>query len=181
MIILNMRKLMNISILLLLFLYGCSVQQSLKYNTNITSIIIKDYISEFSKINGKKPKAILISENVNSVISIQDLPYLASMAYLRESVQEEKNIGAGRFSNVLCIYYLDQISESNKMIFKNVPSKLQREPKLILKITMNGKEISIFDDGYPEWEPSFEIIYDLNSKNKIVNDYKQKIERIVNW
>jgi hypothetical protein len=32
-----------------------------------------------------------------------------------------------------------------------------------------------------EWEPSLEIIYNLNSKQKHINDYIKRIERIVDW
>ncbi|GHT17546.1 hypothetical protein FACS189429_1860 [Bacteroidia bacterium] len=102
----------------------------MKYQENITSIIINDYILEFSKINGRKPKAILISDRKEHKKSIQDLPYMASMAYLQNYIQKKENIGAGVFSNVICIYYLDQIGE-DKTIFKDVPIKLQKKAEQI--------------------------------------------------
>jgi len=142
-------------------------------------MVINDYILEFSKINGKKPNAILISKIENSVISINDLSQSTFLGYLRESMQKE-NLRAGKFSKVLCIYYLDEIGE-DKIIFKEVSLKLQKKAEQTwLKITISGKELSI-PYGIGEWEPSLEIKYDLNFQKKTVDNHTKRIERTVDF
>ncbi|WP_280698169.1 hypothetical protein [Dysgonomonas sp. PH5-45] len=142
-------------------------------------MIINDYILEFSDFNGP-PDAILIQKRENHGISIKDLPKNTSLGYLRKSMRKEEDLGAGVFSNVLCIYYLDEIGE-DKIIFKDVPSKLQKKAEQIhFSLTLSGKEISIPYD-VAEWEPSLEIKYDLNSQKKIVNNYAKRIEKTVDF
>lgn len=142
-------------------------------------MVINDYVLEFSKVNGKKPNAILISKRENSVISINDLPQSTFMGYLRESMEKE-NLSAGKFSNVLCIYYLDEIGK-DKIIFKDVPLRLQKKAKQTwLKITISGQELSI-PYGVGEWEPRLEIKYDLNSKKKTVDNHTKRIERTIDF
>ena len=142
-------------------------------------MVINDYVLEFLKINRKTPNAILIIKRENSVISISDLPKSTFLGYLRESMQKE-NLNAGKFSNVLCIYYLDEIGE-DKIIFQDLPLRLQRKAEQpMCKITISGKELSIpYDVG--EWEPSLEIKYDLNSQKKTIDNHTKRIERTVDF
>lgn len=164
----------------MLFLCTCSTSKDLEYKDNIISSVINDYISEFSKINKKEPNAILIRKRENSIISIEDLPQSTSMGYLRESMQKKDNLSAGIFSNVLCIYYLDEIGK-DKIIFKDVPLRLQRKAEQpMFKIAMSGKELSI-PYGSSEWEPSLEIKYELNISKKTVDDHTKRIEKTVDF
>lgn len=174
----DIHKFKGISILLIFLLSSCSIQKDSKHKTNIMSMVITDYILEFSEINGKRPSAILIRKEEH-VISINDLPMGTSMGYLRKSVRKEENLGAGNFSNVLCIYYFNEIGEDN-IIFKDVPLKLQRKSEQTNKITISGKELSIpYTEG--EWEPSLVIKYDLNSKKKYIDDCINRIERTADF
>jgi hypothetical protein len=162
-----------ISVSLMIFFQSCSTQK----NTNVTTTVVKDYISEYSKTIGEKPRAILIRKDEKSVITIKDLPEETSLGYLQKSLQKKENISTGKFFNVLCVYYVNEISK-DEINFKEVSLKLKKKAEQTDKIVIGGKEILISNDIF-EWQPQLVIKYNLLSKSKVVNNYKEKAEKSI--
>jgi hypothetical protein len=164
-----------ISILLFLFLCDCSVQKQSDGKSVTINDVIEDYISEFSSNTLKNPNAILIRKTDSLKITIKDVPERALKGYLQKSVDEKNNLRVGMLSNVICIYYTDEFAK-NEIDVKNIPPRLLEKGKSTDKLVLNGKEILISNDMM-EWQPTFEIIYDLPNNSKTINNHTKKVER----
>jgi ribosomal protein L30E len=140
-----------------------------------TNAFVLDYISEFSIINKKKPKAIIIRKSKISAITINNLPERASMEYLQGSIQNRDSLNAGTINGVLCIYYLNEIGK-NEIKHKDVIQRLQKKAMKIDKLVIGGKEILIHNNMV-EWQPSLEIHYYLELKEKVIINYEDRTER----
>jgi hypothetical protein len=164
-----------ISISLFLFLFSCSVKKQSDGKSVTINYVIKDYISEFSSNSRKNPDAILIRKSDSLKITIKDIPERASKGYLEKSVNEKNNLRVGMLCNVVYIYYADEFAADDINV-KDVPSSLFEETKSTNKLVLNGKEIQI-SNAMMEWQPTFEIEYDLANRSKSINNHTKKVER----
>lgn len=162
-----------ISIILFLFFCGCSTQKQSKEKLVTTNDIIKDFLSEFSSINRKKPNAILIRKFDSLRITIEDMPERTFKGYLQESL-DGKEIKVGMSDNIICIYYLQEFKK-DEIILKDVPLHFLKSVMSTDKIVLNGKEILILNNKM-EWQPTFEIVYDLRIKSKTISNHENKVE-----
>lgn len=175
----NSIQLKTISIILLIFLQGCTIQKNLDGKAIVTNKLVLDYLSEFSTMTREKPRAIIIRKNENSIITIKDLPEQASMEYLKKSFLKKDSISAGKIDNVLCFYYHTEIGK-NEINYKNVPLRLQKRANESNKLVINDKEI-FFSNDMIEWQPQLEIKYDIYLKKKVINNYVNRTEKTVIW
>jgi hypothetical protein len=97
------------------------------------------------------------------------------MEYLQGSIQNRDSLNAGTINGVLCIYYLNEIGK-NEIKHKDVIQRLQKKAMKIDKLVIGGKEILIHNNMV-EWQPSLEIHYYLELKEKVIINYEDRTER----
>ena len=176
-----MKKLRIINTLLGILLFiGCTVaRKDSKYReVNWIPILIEDYKSEFSEFDKNESlNSIIIRKNSNSEIIIKDIPLSAAMGYIKEN--KVHNYKAGMFSEILCLYYIDELNSSAK-IFMDLPLELKNKAKEESKIIIGSKEILVSNE-FIEWHPTLEIIYSLERKEKTVKNLSDDTERNIKF
>jgi uncharacterized protein YacL (UPF0231 family) len=101
------------------------------------------------------------------------MPERTFKGYLQESL-DGKEIKVGMSDNIICIYYLQEFKK-DEIILKDVPLHFLKSVMSTDKIVLNGKEILILNNKM-EWQPTFEIVYDLRIKSKTISNHENKVE-----